>query len=133
MPFLRSMASDGFSSSAPAAPAAGSSSHAPRSVAHARVVPAVLEPRPRELSGIGLSEQAIVEQTNLRYHRDPRLAIANIDSGQGNLVVLLNPTRIEQVKTCAEQGVKMPSKSTDFFPKMVAGLTMMPVGKGERL
>jgi uncharacterized protein (DUF1015 family) len=82
---------------------------------------------------IGLSERAIVGEANLRYHRDPKLAIAHVDSGQGNLVLLLNPTRIDQVKTCAMQGVKMPSKSTDFYPKMVAGLTMMPVGEGEQL
>jgi uncharacterized protein (DUF1015 family) len=42
-------------------------------------------------------------------------------------LLLLNPTRIDQVKTYAGQGVKMPAKSTDFYPKMIAGLTMMPV------
>jgi uncharacterized protein (DUF1015 family) len=82
---------------------------------------------------ISLSRQAIEQQANLRYHRDPRLAVANVDSGQGNLVLFLNPTRIAQVKACAQEGVKMPPKSTDFYPKMVAGLTMMPVGEGERL
>lgn len=82
---------------------------------------------------VGLSEQTLEQDTNLRYHRDPRLAIDNVDSGQGNLVILLNPTRIDQVKTCAEHGEKMPPKSTDFYPKMVAGLTMMPIGQEERL
>lgn len=82
---------------------------------------------------VGLSKRAIEQQTNLRYHRDPIPAIDNVNSGKGNLVVLLNPTRIDQVKTCAQQGVKMPPKSTDFFPKMIAGITMMPVGEGERL
>jgi uncharacterized protein (DUF1015 family) len=82
---------------------------------------------------IGLSQQAIELQTHLRYHRDPQQAIDNVRSGLGNLVLLLNPTRIDQVKACAQEGVKMPPKSTDFYPKMVAGLTMMPVGKGEQL
>ena len=40
---------------------------------------------------------------------------------------------IEQVKDCAQQGEKMPQKSTDFSPKMTAGLTMMPVGVQERV
>jgi uncharacterized protein (DUF1015 family) len=82
---------------------------------------------------IGLSQQAIELQTHLSYHRDPQQAIDNVHSGLGNLVLLLNPTRIDQVRACAQEGVKMPPKSTDFYPKMVAGLTMMPVGKGERL
>jgi uncharacterized protein (DUF1015 family) len=77
---------------------------------------------------LGLSEQALEQQANLRYHRDPQPAIDNVNSGQGDLVLLLNATRIEQVRICAQQGEKMPPKSTDFYPKMVAGLTMMPVG-----
>ena len=82
---------------------------------------------------VGLSEQAIENQANLRYHRDPLLAVQNVDSGNGNFVFLLNPTRVIQVKACAEQGEKMPQKSTDFYPKMITGLTMMPVGAQERI
>jgi uncharacterized protein (DUF1015 family) len=81
----------------------------------------------------GLSEEGIEKQANLRYHRDPALAIDNVDTGKGDFVLLLNPTRIEQVKACARQGEKMPQKSTDFYPKMVTGMTMMPVGPGEHL
>jgi uncharacterized protein (DUF1015 family) len=81
----------------------------------------------------GLSAEEMEAQANLRYHRDPSLAIENVDKGEGDFVLLLNPTRIEQVKACAGQGEKMPQKSTDFYPKMVTGLTIMPVGTGERL
>ena len=48
-------------------------------------------------------------------------------------MLLLNPTRMDQVKAYAKQGIKMPSKSTDFYPKMIAGLTMMPVGTRDRI
>ena len=82
---------------------------------------------------VGLPRQAVEQQPNLRYHRDPRPAIRNVDCGKGDLVLLLNPTRIDQVKAYAERGIKMPSKSTDFYPKMVAGLTMMPVGPHDTL
>jgi uncharacterized protein (DUF1015 family) len=78
---------------------------------------------------IGLSEQALEQQAELRYHRDPGPAIESVNSGQSDLVLLLNATRIEQVRACAKQGEKMPQKSTDFYPKMIAGLTMMPVGE----
>jgi uncharacterized protein (DUF1015 family) len=82
---------------------------------------------------VRLSPEAMETQANLRYHRDPSLAIENVDRGEGDLVLLLNPTRIEQVKACAGHGEKMPQKSTDFYPKMVTGLTMMPVGARERI
>jgi uncharacterized protein (DUF1015 family) len=76
---------------------------------------------------VGLSGVATEDETHLRYHRDPTLAIQNVDAGVGDFVFLLNPTRVAQVKACAAEGVKMPQKSTDFYPKMVTGLTMMPV------
>jgi len=37
---------------------------------------------------------------------------------------ILRPTRIEQVKTIAGSGEKMPHKSTYFAPKLLSGLVM---------
>lgn len=82
---------------------------------------------------VGLPAAAAETQANLRYHRDPALAIENVDAGRGSFVLLLNPTRIEQVRACVEQGERMPQKSTDFYPKLVSGLTMMPVSAEERV
>jgi uncharacterized protein (DUF1015 family) len=82
---------------------------------------------------VGLPTQAVEQPPYLRYQRDPRPAIRNVDRGKSNLVLLVNPTRMDQVKTYAERGVKMPSKSTDFYPKMIAGLTMMPIGGQEKI
>jgi uncharacterized protein (DUF1015 family) len=82
---------------------------------------------------IGLPRREHTDHDLLRYHRDPNLAIQNVDAGKADLVVLLNPTRMDQVTTCASQGVKMPPKSTDFYPKMIAGLTMLPVSSVEPL
>jgi uncharacterized protein (DUF1015 family) len=82
---------------------------------------------------VGMPAERAQSDSNLRYHRDPEVAVANVDAGEGDLVVLLNATRIEEVKACAEVGDRMPQKSTDFYPKMVTGLTMMPVGPQEQL
>jgi len=82
---------------------------------------------------VGLSAEAVEAGANLRYHRDPALAIENVDAGQGSFVLLLNPTQIDQVRACAERGERMPQKSTDFYPKLVSGLTMMPISARERL
>jgi len=80
---------------------------------------------------LGLTDKEL-DETHLRYHRDPRLAIEDIDAARGNVAFLVNPTRIEQVKACG-LAIKMPQKSTDFYPKMVTGLTMMPVEHDQRI
>ena len=76
---------------------------------------------------VGLDAQEIERQNHIRYHRDPSLPVENVDAGRGNMVFFLNPTQMSQVQACAEQGEKMPQKSTDFYPKVITGLTMMPV------
>jgi uncharacterized protein (DUF1015 family) len=82
---------------------------------------------------MGLPVEDLEHQRIVRYRRDPSLAISSVDQGKGNMVFFLNHTRMSQVQACAEQGEKMPPKSTDFYPKMVTGLTMMPVRAEEQL
>jgi uncharacterized protein (DUF1015 family) len=81
----------------------------------------------------GISRETIDAKDRVRYHRDPQLPIAAVDAGDAQFVFFLNPTRMDQVKTCTEIGEKMPQKSTDFYPKAISGLVMCPVGADERL
>jgi len=37
---------------------------------------------------------------------------------------LLNPTRLDQLRDIALEGSVMPQKSTDFYPKLLSGLTV---------
>ncbi|PWH20675.1 MAG: DUF1015 domain-containing protein [Ardenticatenia bacterium] len=74
---------------------------------------------------MGLSAESIARQKNLRYLRDAEEGIRSVQRGEAQFLFLLNPTRVEQVRACAEAGEKMPQKSTDFYPKMVSGLVWM--------
>jgi uncharacterized protein (DUF1015 family) len=40
---------------------------------------------------------------------------------------------MDQIKAIAAQGEKMPQKSTDFYPKVISGLSMLPLAPDERL
>ena len=82
---------------------------------------------------LGLSKESVKRQENINYIRDAQEGIEAVKSGQAQFVFFLNPTRISQVRACSGVGEKMPQKSTDFYPKMISGLVMMPVGKEERL
>jgi uncharacterized protein (DUF1015 family) len=81
----------------------------------------------------GVPGQGIEDQTMIRYHRDARQAVANIDAGRGDFAFFVSPTRLEQIKAIAAQGETMPQKSTDFYPKVISGLTMLPVAPEEHL
>ena len=65
--------------------------------------------------------------------RSGRHHFENIKQGKGNFVFFVSATRMEQIKEIAGHGEIMPQKSTDFYPKMISGLTMLPLAPEERL
>ncbi|MGH9505188.1 MAG: DUF1015 domain-containing protein [Terriglobales bacterium] len=73
---------------------------------------------------LGISEEAIREQKNLRYIRDIGEAMAQVRSGAADVAFLINPARMAQVRDIAFAGEVLPQKSTDFYPKLLTGLTI---------
>jgi uncharacterized protein (DUF1015 family) len=65
--------------------------------------------------------------THVEYYRSREEAVAKLGKGGIQAVFLLNPTDVMGVKAVAERGERMPQKSTDFYPKLLAGLVMMPL------
>ena len=70
-----------------------------------------------------LSEESIRNQENLSYLRDAGEAIGQVRSGGANIAFLMNPCPVQKVKDVAFAGEVMPQKSTDFYPKLLSGLT----------
>jgi uncharacterized protein (DUF1015 family) len=72
---------------------------------------------------LGISEEAIRNQAHVKYERDAFEAISWVRQG-ANVAFLMNPARIEQVRAIAFAGEVLPQKSTDFYPKLLSGLTI---------
>ena len=71
-----------------------------------------------------LSEESIRNQQNISYVRDADEALAQVRAGKANVAFLMNPCRVQQVWDVALAGEVMPQKSTDFYPKLLSGLTI---------
>jgi uncharacterized protein (DUF1015 family) len=76
-----------------------------------------------------ISEEAIRNQENVSYCREATEALSLVQSGKGQrgkvqAAFLMNPVRIEQVRDIAFAGEVLPQKSTDFYPKLLSGLTI---------
>ena len=70
-----------------------------------------------------LSEESIRNQQNLSYLRDASEALAQVRKGEANIAFLMNACPVTQVRDVAFAGEVMPQKSTDFYPKLLSGLT----------
>jgi uncharacterized protein (DUF1015 family) len=75
-------------------------------------------------NALGITEEAIREQVNVRYVRDISEAMAQVRGGAANVAFLMNPVRIAQMRDIALAGEVLPQKSTDFYPKLLSGLTI---------
>lgn len=77
----------------------------------------ILEP------ALGVTPQAVTSEANLTYERELRAALEAVDHG-AQIAFLLNPVDVDMVMKVATSGEVMPQKSTDFYPKLMSGITM---------
>ncbi len=63
----------------------------------------------------------------ITYTHDPVEALRSVRQGGWAAAFLLNPTRIAQVEQVAMAGLRMPPKSTFFYPKLLTGLVINPI------
>jgi uncharacterized protein (DUF1015 family) len=73
---------------------------------------------------LGISRQAVRELACIRYPREAAEALAEVDRGAAQVAFLLNPTPVSDVWENAIAGRVLPQKSTDFYPKLLSGLTV---------
>jgi uncharacterized protein (DUF1015 family) len=73
---------------------------------------------------LGISQQAVLDQSHLRYVREAVEAMQQVRSGDADIAFLMNPVTLGQLREVAFAGDVMPQKSTDFYPKLLSGLTI---------
>jgi uncharacterized protein (DUF1015 family) len=71
-----------------------------------------------------ISEDAIRNQQHVSYFRETAEALAQVRDGRVQMAFLMNPVRMKQVRDIALAGEVLPQKSTDFYPKLLSGLTI---------
>jgi uncharacterized protein (DUF1015 family) len=71
-----------------------------------------------------LSEESIRNQQNLFYIREASEALELVRKGKANIAFLMDACPVQQVRDVALANEVMPQKSTDFYPKLLSGLTV---------
>lgn len=75
---------------------------------------------------LGMTEESIRNQEHISYYRDPEEALAKVREG-ADVAFLMNPIKMEQLREITFAGGVLPQKSTDFYPKLLSGLTIYPL------
>ncbi|MBU1146784.1 MAG: DUF1015 family protein, partial [Candidatus Omnitrophica bacterium] len=61
---------------------------------------------------------------SIDFTKDIKHAVKEVDEGRFSLSVILNPTKVTEVRDMALSGKRMPQKSTYFYPKVLTGLVI---------
>ncbi|MGH9394284.1 MAG: DUF1015 domain-containing protein [Terriglobales bacterium] len=73
---------------------------------------------------LGVTPEMVRGERCLRYVKDAGEALQSVAAGAAQAAFLLNPIPAAQVRDVALAGAVLPQKSTDFFPKLLTGLTL---------
>lgn len=73
---------------------------------------------------LGVSAEAVRAGEHVRYVRETGEAIAAVERGEAQAAFLVNPVTMAQLRENTFAGEVMPQKSTDFYPKLLSGLTV---------
>lgn len=71
--------------------------------------------------------QAALPDDAFLYTHDAVEAIRMVQAGACGAAFFLNPTKIAEVQAVAGAGLRMPPKSTFFYPKLLTGLVIHPI------
>jgi uncharacterized protein (DUF1015 family) len=70
----------------------------------------------------GVHMQRWLHNASVQPVRERSEAIRAVGSGKATMALLLQPFTLEQIERDAGRGILLPPKSTDFYPKLAAGL-----------
>lgn len=73
---------------------------------------------------MGIGEDAVREEKFIKYVRGMDAAVAEVHKGGAQVAFLLEATPIDDMARIAFTGGVMPQKSTDFYPKLLTGVTI---------
>lgn len=68
-----------------------------------------------------------VQEECVSYIRNLEEGLRKVEAGEWQVIFLLKPCSLQQVRQVVEKGELMPHKSTDFFPKLKSGLVLNPL------
>jgi uncharacterized protein (DUF1015 family) len=72
----------------------------------------------------GVHIQRLLHNATVQPVRGLSEAIHAVGSGKAAMALLLPPFTLEQIERDASRGILLPPKSTDFYPKLAAGLVV---------
>lgn len=77
---------------------------------------------------LGYTQEEQMAQDGIKYIKQESEAFDLIDSGKAEASFIMAYPKIKDIKEISEAGFRMPQKSTYFYPKLLSGIVINPLG-----
>ncbi len=74
--------------------------------------------------------QTIEKSNRIDFTRNAEEAVQKVKKGEWDVAIFLRPTSLAEMIEVSKKGLKMPQKSTYFYPKLLSGLVFHRLEKG---
>jgi uncharacterized protein (DUF1015 family) len=82
---------------------------------------------------LGMSAEQQVNGETIRYSQDEDAMLQELEKEDYQAAFILNPPKVKEILTIANNGETMPQKSTYFYPKLISGLIVNKIDATEEI
>ena len=79
--------------------------------------------------GLEMTPEAVQQGGHIAYLREADEALRRVIAGEAQMAMLVRAIPARTVCEVARSGGVMPQKATDFYPKLLSGLTIYATGE----
>lgn len=77
---------------------------------------------------IGFSDEDQMKQNGIKYIKKEEEAFEAVENNRAEVIFIMATPKIKDIKDVSQEGYRMPQKSTYFYPKLLSGLAINPLG-----
>ncbi|MCR5260800.1 MAG: DUF1015 domain-containing protein [Candidatus Gastranaerophilales bacterium] len=76
---------------------------------------------------LGFTDEELMAQNGIKYEKKENVSFDSVKNGASACFIMAYP-KMEDIINISQQGYRMPQKSTYFYPKLLSGIVINPLG-----
>ncbi|MBR5304505.1 MAG: DUF1015 domain-containing protein [Candidatus Gastranaerophilales bacterium] len=76
---------------------------------------------------LGFSQEELMAQNGIKYEKKENVSFESVKSGNANACFIMAYPKMKDIIDISSAGLRMPQKSTYFYPKLLSGIVINPL------
>ena len=76
---------------------------------------------------LGFSQEELMAQNGVKYEKKENVSFDSVKSGNANACFIMAYPKMKDIIDISSAGLRMPQKSTYFYPKLLSGIVINPL------